>query len=106
VPRDHHFILNGDERWLLRFTELKGDAYGITYTRKAARPRIVIHDALRGRHRLTVILHELLHVAFPQASEEVVEQAGKDMSKVLWALYDLKPKEDEDGKGKADKPRG
>lgn len=94
---DHHFTLNGDERWLLRFTELTGDAYGITYTQKAARPRIVIHDALRGRHRLTVILHELLHVAFPQASEEVVEQAGKDFAKVLWALYDITPKEDEHG---------
>lgn len=97
MPKDHVFTLNGDERWLLRFAPLKGDAYGITYTRKAARPRIVIHDALRGRHRLTVILHELLHVAFPQASEEVVEQAGKDFAKVLWALYDLKPKEDADG---------
>jgi len=97
MPRDHVFQLNGDERWLLRFAPLKGDAYGITYTRKAARPRIVIHDGLRGRHRLTVIIHELLHVAFPQASEEVVEQAGKDFAKVLWALYDLTPKEDADG---------
>lgn len=97
MPKDHVFTLNGDERWLLRFAPLKGDAYGITYTRKAARPRIVIHDALRGRHRLTVILHELLHVAFPQASEEVVEQAGKDFAQVLWALYDLKAKEDADG---------
>ena len=97
MPKDHVFTLNGDERWLLRFAPLKGDAYGITYTRKAARPRIVIHDALRGRHRLTVILHELLHVAFPQASEEVVEQAGKDFAKVLWGLYDITPKEDDNG---------
>lgn len=91
---DHVFTLNGDERWLIRFTTLKGDAYGITYTQKAKRPRIVIHDELRGRHRLTVLLHELLHAIFPQASEEVVEQAGKDLSKVLLALYEMQPKED------------
>lgn len=92
---DHLFTLNGDERWLIRFTHLKGDAYGITYTRKAARPRIVIHDGLRGRHRLTVLIHELLHAIFPQASEDVVEQAGKDLARVLWTLYDITPKEDE-----------
>lgn len=86
MPVDHHFTLNGDERWLLRFTPLKGDAYGITYTQKSARPRIIIHDGLRGRHRLTIIVHELLHATFPQASEEAVEQAGKDLAKVLWSL--------------------
>lgn len=97
MPEDHHFTLNGDERWLLRFAALKGKAYGLTYTRKAKRPRIVIHDGLRGRHRLTILLHELLHAIFPQADEAVVEQAGKDLSKVLVTLYDIKPKEVSDG---------
>jgi hypothetical protein len=85
VPRDHTFTLNGDERWLIRWTELKGQAYGITYTRKAKHPRIVLHDGMRGKHRLTVLIHELLHAIFPQASEEVIEQAGKDVAKVLWS---------------------
>ena len=85
MPKDHVFTLNGDERWLIRWTELKGQAYGITYTQKAKSPRIVLHDGMRGRHRLTVLIHELLHAIFPQASEEVVEQAGKDVAKVLWA---------------------
>jgi len=40
-----------------------------------------------------VLIHELLHAIFPQASEEVVEQAGKDLAKVLTALYEIKPKE-------------
>lgn len=85
-PKDHHFTLNGDEKWVVRWTTLKGDSYGITYTTKAKRPRrIVLHDGMRGRHRLTILLHELLHAIFPQASEEVIEQAGKDLSKVLWA---------------------
>lgn len=94
MSRDHVFTLNGDERWLIRFTELKGQAYGITYTRKAKYPRIVLHDGMRGRHRLTVLLHELLHAIFPQADEAVIEQAGKDLSKVLSTLYDIKPKEE------------
>jgi hypothetical protein len=93
VSEDHQFTLNGDERWLIRFAPLTGSAYGITYTQKAKRPRIVIHDGLRGRHRLTIILHELLHAIFPQADEGVVEQAGKDLAKVLLSLYDIKPKE-------------
>ena len=91
--QDHHFRLNGDEPWLIRFTELKGQAYGITYTRKSKRPRIVIHDALRGRHRLTILLHELLHAIFPQADESVIEQAGKELSKVITTLYTIQPKE-------------
>lgn len=94
-PRDHHFILNGDEKWLLRFTTLVGDAYGITYTRKAKHPRIVLHDGLRGRHRLAVLIHELLHAIFPQASEDVIEQAGRDIAKVLWALNYREAKDDE-----------
>jgi hypothetical protein len=35
----------------------------------------------------------LLHAIFPQADEGVVEQAGKDIAKVLSALYDIKAKE-------------
>jgi hypothetical protein len=85
VPRDHVYTLNGDERWLIRWTELKGQAYGITYTQKAKHPRIVLHDGMRGKHRLTILCHELLHAIFPQASEEVIEQAGKDVAKVLWS---------------------
>ncbi len=85
MPRDHVFTLNGDERWLIRWTELTGQAYGITYTQKAKHPRIVLHDGMRGKHRLTVLIHELLHAIFPQASEEVIEQAGKDVAKVLWS---------------------
>ena len=93
MARDHHFTLNGDERWLIRFTELTGQAYGITYTQKAKHPRIVLHDGMRGRHRLTVLIHELLHAIFPQASEDVIEQAGKDLAKVLTTLYTVTPKE-------------
>ena len=83
MSEDHHLKLNGDERWLVRFTKLEGGAYGYTFTQKSKRPRILIHDGLRGRHRMTIIVHELLHALFPTACEEHVEQAGKDIAKVL-----------------------
>jgi len=86
VPEDHVFTLNGDERWLVRFTDLKGQAYGYTFSQKSKRPRVLIHNGLKGRHRLTIIVHELLHCIFPTASEEHVEQAGKDIAKVLYSL--------------------
>lgn len=86
MTEDHQFTLNGDERWLVRFTKLEGGAYGYTFSQKAKRPRILIHNALRGRHRMTIVVHELLHALFPTASEEHVEQAGKDIAKVLHAL--------------------
>ena len=64
MAEDHTFTLNGDERWLVRFTTLEGGAYGYTYSQKSKRPRILIHDGLRGRHRLTIIIHELLQTDF------------------------------------------
>ncbi len=98
MAKDHHFTLNGDEKWLVRWTKLTGDAYGITYTVKAKQPRrIILHDGMRGRHRLTVLLHELCHAIFPQASEEVIEQAGKDLAKVLWAHHYREAKDAETG---------
>jgi Zn-dependent peptidase ImmA (M78 family) len=86
VSDDHVFTLNGDERWLLRFTTLKGQAYGYTYSQKSAHPRIVIDARLRGRKRLEVLVHELLHALNPTQSEEHVTQQGKDLARVLWSL--------------------
>ena len=83
---DHVFTLNGDELWLVRFTDLKGQAYGYTFSQKSKRPRILIHNGLRGRHKLTILTHELLHALNPTQSEEHVEQQGKDIAKVLWSL--------------------
>ena len=84
--QDHHFRLNGDEPWLILFTDLKGQAYGYTYSQKSKRPRILIHSGLKGRHKLTIIIHELLHALYPTGSEEHTEQAGKDIAKVLYSL--------------------
>ena len=84
--QDHHFRLNGDEPWLIRFTTLKGAAYGYTFSQKAKHPRIILDARMRGRKKLEVIVHELLHALNPTQSEEHVEQQGKDIARVLWAL--------------------
>jgi hypothetical protein len=81
VPEDHVFTLNGDERWLLRFTNLKGAAYGYTFSQKAKNPRIILDARMRGRKKL-----EVLVALNPTQSEEHVEQQGKDIARVLWSL--------------------
>ena len=86
VPEDHVFTLNGDERWLIRFTTLKGAAYGYTFSQKAKHPRIILDARMRGRKKLEVLVHELLHALNPTQSEEHVEQQGKDIARVLWSL--------------------
>ena len=86
MPEDHVFTLNGDERWLLRFTTLKGAAYGYTFSQKAKHPRIILDARMRGRKKLEVLVHELLHALNPTQSEEHVEQQGKDIARVLWSL--------------------
>lgn len=89
MARDHHFLLHGI-RWLLRFTRLRGNADGWTYLPDAKaprmRPKILIDERLKGRKRLEIIIHELLHVSFPTACEEHVTESGQDISKVLWKL--------------------
>lgn len=86
---DHHFTIHG-LRWLLRFTRLRGNAYGWTYLPDAksprSRPKILIDSSLTGRKRLEIIVHELIHVSFPTASEDHVTEAGRDITRVLYAL--------------------
>ncbi len=56
----------------------------------------ILDARMRGRKRLEVIVHELLHALNPTQSEEHVEQQGKDIARVLWTLgY----REVSDGKG-------
>lgn len=85
MARDHWFRLAG-QRWLLRFTRLKGSAYGYTFLPGSASPRILLDDRLRGRHKLTILVHELLHALNPTQSEEHVEEQGKAIARVLWSL--------------------
>jgi len=45
---------------------------------------IWLDKRLRGRRRLEITLHELVHLLYPEETEENVDAAGKLLSKVLW----------------------
>jgi hypothetical protein len=86
VPEDHHVTIDGN-RWLLRFTKLKGDASGWTFFDNAKRPRILIDERLRGGTRLETIVHELLHASLgPTISEESITEAARVVRRALWNL--------------------
>jgi hypothetical protein len=91
MARDHHFTIHG-VRWLLRFARLRGNAYGWTYLpdpkSPRVRPKILIDSRLKGRKRLEIIIHELIHVSFPTASEDHVTEAARDITRVVWSLLD------------------
>jgi len=38
----------------------------------------------RGKRRLEVTVHELMHLLYPHESEENVTHAGKLISRILW----------------------
>jgi hypothetical protein len=80
---DHHFQIDG-QKWLWRYSPLKGSADGWTdYEKK----KVLIHSALRGKKRLEIELHEGLHASLGQTiSEESVTETARDLAKILYAL--------------------
>jgi hypothetical protein len=81
--RDHHYHVNG-EKWLWRYSPLKGGADGWT---EYSKRKVLIHSGLAGRQRLECELHEGLHMTLgPTISEAAVEQAAADLAKILWSL--------------------
>lgn len=50
------------------------------------RKKITIKDNLSERRELEALIHEMLHACDFSKSEEWVQQAGKDISTVLWKL--------------------
>jgi hypothetical protein len=89
MSEDHHFTISGD-KWLWRYTNLRGQAIGWTYMPRNASGnggrKILIHSKLTGRARLNVEIHEFLHASNPTQSEEHVSQQGDDLARILWAL--------------------
>lgn len=48
------------------------------------RPVIEIDPRLSPRRELEVMVHEALHIAFPEMAEKDVDRAGKVVGAVLW----------------------
>lgn len=57
--------------------------------------RITIHPQLRTRKRLEILIHEMCHALFWDATEEAVTEAGKVIAEVLladgWKRGKIKP---------------
>ena len=89
MPSDHHFTILGD-KWLWRYSKLKGRAAGWAYLPDAKNPnllrKILIDARLKGRALLETEIHEALHACFPQMSEESITEAARDLARILWAL--------------------
>lgn len=48
--------------------------------------RIIVRTGLTGQKELEITLHEMLHAAFWDIDEDVIDGVGDDLSTVLWKL--------------------
>ena len=46
--------------------------------------RIELHNKLKGIKHLEILLHEKLHLLFPDHDEKAINRMGKDIANVLW----------------------
>lgn len=67
----------------LQFTRIRGDAWGYCDPPDAPRKRILIHKPLGSKHRLEILIHEMLHALQWHIDEAHVAEAAKDMANVL-----------------------
>lgn len=72
--------------WRVIFTRLRGQADGYCDHPATARRRIRIHEGLSAEREMTVIIHEALHAALWDLSEESVTEVAEDLSSLLTAL--------------------
>lgn len=73
--------IRGVKWWLRESTKKMQSCWGWCDIDKAT---ITLCRSLRGRKRLDILVHELLHAEFPDLDESVVKQAGTDIANVLW----------------------
>ena len=83
MPQDHRFLIN-DQKWLWRYSTLKGGADGWT---EYSKHKVLIHSKLKDRARLECELHEGLHACLGDTiSETAVERTAADLAKILYSL--------------------
>jgi hypothetical protein len=46
--------------------------------------RIELYDKMKGKKHLEIILHEKLHIEFPDLDEGAVKRISRAMCKTLW----------------------
>ena len=46
---------------------------------------IEIDPSVRSKKHLEIVIHEVLHILFPEASEEEIENKSITLTKILWS---------------------
>lgn len=46
--------------------------------------KIELYEGLKGRKHLEILIHEKLHLLFPDHEEAAIVRMSKDMTKLLW----------------------
>lgn len=84
-PSSFKISIRGVEYRVVLTDDLEEDVYGFCDDPKWDGDRVIaIHRRLRGKRRVEIIVHELLHALFWHLSEGVVEEAARDIAEVLW----------------------
>lgn len=85
------------KRWELVFRNLdKDERWAYCEAPHEKGKEIVIDSGLHGAHRLSCLVHEILHSACWDLDEDAVQSAADDLAKILWRLGYRGPDDDED----------
>jgi len=85
VADDHDITIAG-QRWLLRFTRLKGRADGWTCFDERP-PKMLVNDRLSSSQKMETVLHEIPHAVLGSTiSEETVTELARVQRRVLWQI--------------------
>jgi len=79
VAKERTITIRG-EAWRLRWSTLKGDANGWCFPNTKL---LLIHDQLPPAKALEILLHEFLHAAIPDFSEDAVKEIAREAAVVI-----------------------
>jgi len=76
------------KRWKLVFERIRDglNSWGFCDAPTTPGKHIRIDSRLSGQHRLEILLHEILHAAHWDASEELVQEFAEDAARILTKL--------------------
>lgn len=90
MKRDFEIEIHGN-KWLVRFTRLRGKAVGwCDYSKK----KIMVADRLPLQAKVDTLIHEVIHAVHSQLSEEAVTYTGTKIAEALFLTGLVEDKED------------
>ena len=86
--RNRHINLN-NQRWRLVYTDTRDNWGTCEHSKRVIR----LHHTMTPGEQLAIALHEALHAIYPFLSEEVVEQNGRELTRLVRVLGFIHPSE-------------